>query len=110
MYDISDEDSFYNIKNYIKQIQANAQTNIVKVLVGNNCEKRDRKVTENQGKNLANEFGIAFFEASPKTNQNVNEVFEYIIGENAKNEEEKRNGFTIDGRLGKKGRKKGCAK
>ena len=94
----------------MKQIEANAQTNLVKVLVGNNCEKPDRKVTENQGKDLANEFGFAFFETSPKTNQNVNEVFEYIISENAKYEEKKRNVFNIEGKHGEKGRKKGCAK
>ena len=110
MYDISDEYTFKNIRNYIKQVQVNAQTNLVQVLVGNNCEKPDRKVTENQGKDLANEFGFAFFETSPKTNQNVNEVFEYIISENAKYEEKKRNVFNIEGKRGEKGRKKGCVK
>lgn len=110
MYDISDEDSFYNIKNYIKQIQANAQTNIVKVLVGNNCEKRDRKVTENQGKNLANEFGIAFFEASPKTNQNVNEVFYFLAQELYKNINKWEKGRIIltNENENKKSHKKGC--
>ena len=110
MYDISNEYTFKNIRNYMKQVEANAQTNLVKVLVGNNCEKPDRKVTENQGKDLANEFGFAFFETSPKTNQNVNEVFEYIISENSKYEVKKTNGFNIDGKHGVKGRKKGCAK
>lgn len=81
MYDISNEYTFINIRNYMKQIEANAQTNLVKVLVGNNCEKPDRKVTENQGKDLANEFGFAFFETSPKTNQNVNEVFNFLTEE-----------------------------
>ena len=110
MYDISNEYTFINIRNYMKQIEANAQTNLVKVLVGNNCEKPDRKVTENQGKDLANEFGFAFFETSPKTNQNVNEVFEYIISENSKYEVKKTNGFNIDGKHDVKGIKKGCAK
>jgi len=110
MYDISNEYTFINIRNYMKQIEANAQTNLVKVLVGNNCEKPDRKVTENQGKDLANEFGFAFFETSPKTNQNVNEVFVYIISENSKYEVKKTNEFNIDGKHGVKGRKKGCAK
>ena len=51
------------------------------VLVGNNCDKPDRKVTEEEGKTMADYFNMAFFEASPKLNYNVNEVFNYLAGE-----------------------------
>ena len=40
-YDIPDQNSFKNIRNWINQIKANEQTNIRKVLVGNKCEKHN---------------------------------------------------------------------
>ena len=53
--------------------------NAIKVLVGNKCDKVDRKVTEKEGKKLALEYKIPFFEASAKSNFNTNEIFQYTI-------------------------------
>lgn len=80
-YDVTDENSFKNIKNWIKQIEQNAQTNVCKVLVGNKCDKPDRKVSEEEGRKLANDFGMNFFETSAKSNQNVNETFTFLTRE-----------------------------
>ena len=81
--------SFKNIRNWIKQIEANAQTNVCKVLVGNKCDKPDRVVTEEEGRKLASDFNMSFFETSAKTNQNVNEVFNFLTQEILKNNEGK---------------------
>ena len=80
-YDVTDQNSFKNIRNWNKQIEANAQTNVCKVLVGNKCVKPDRVVTEEEGKKLAEDFNMSFFETSAKTNQNVNEVFNFFTQE-----------------------------
>ena len=80
-YDVTDETSFKNIKNWIKQIEQNAQNTVCKVLVGNKCDKPDRKVSEEQGNALAEEYGMKFFETSAKTNQNVNETFTFLTKE-----------------------------
>jgi GTPase SAR1 family protein len=46
------------------------------VLVGNKCDlEAQREVTFEQGKSLANEYGIKFFEASAKDSTNVSEIF-----------------------------------
>ena len=52
-YDVTDKNSFKNIPNWIKQIEANAPTNKSKVLVGNKCDKPDRMITKSEGQKLA---------------------------------------------------------
>ena len=61
--------------------------NICKALVGNNCDLSNRVVTENEGKKLANDFKISFFEVSTRTKQNIKEVFNSLIREMIKNAE-----------------------
>ena len=45
MYDISDENSFKDIKNWTKLIESNAPTNVFKVLVGHKCDKPGRIIS-----------------------------------------------------------------
>ena len=52
-----------------------------KVLVGNKCDKSERFVTEEEGKKLAEENNMHYFETSAKTDQNINEVFKYLSDE-----------------------------
>ena len=110
-YDVTDQNSFKNIRNWIKQIEANAQTNVCKVLVGNKCDKPDRVVTEEEGKKLAEDFSMSFFETSAKTNQNVNEVFNFLTQEILKANEGKTQ--QMGDKLkkdDKKEKKSGCCK
>lgn len=111
-YDVTDQNSFKNIRNWIKQIEANAQTGVCKVLVGNKCDKPDRVVTEEEGKKLAEDFKMSFYETSAKTNQNVNEVFNFLTEEILKNNEGKPAGgnFGLKKEDKSKEGKKGCCK
>ena len=111
-YDVTDQNSFKNIRNWIKQIEANAQTNVCKVLVGNKCDKPDRTVTEEDGQKLAQDYNMSFFETSAKTNQNVNEVFNFLTQEILKSNAGKTpatGGKTLNNDKSKDG-KKGCCK
>ena len=81
MYDVTERNSFNNIRNWMKQIEANADKSIRKVLVGHKCDEPNRVVTEEEGKKLAEDFNIGFFESSAKSNKNVNEVFYYLVKE-----------------------------
>mmetsp|Transcript_22293 Transcript_22293/g.23246 ORF Transcript_22293/g.23246 Transcript_22293/m.23246 type:complete len:204 (+) Transcript_22293:39-650(+) len=80
-YDVTDENSFKNIRNWVKQIEQNAQTNVCKVLVGNKCDREDRKISYEEGAKLASEFKMQFFETSAKSNYNVNETFTFLTKE-----------------------------
>ena len=65
----------------MKQIEANADKSVRKVLVGHKCDEPNRVVTEEEGKKLAEEFNMGFFESSAKINKNVSEVFYYLVKE-----------------------------
>ena len=76
VYDITDEQSFLNIRNWIRNIEQHASDSVQKVLIGNKCDMTsDRVVQEQQGQKLAEEYGIKFFETSAKTDRNVRQAF-----------------------------------
>ena len=75
-YDCTNEESFSNVRNWVRQIELHASQSVEKVLIGNKADQVDKKVipTE-QGAELAKEFGMAFFETSAKTGHNVQDTF-----------------------------------
>ena len=77
VYDVTDEASFNNIRNWIRNIEQHASDNVNKILVGNKADMDESKraVPTSKGQALADEYGIKFFETSAKTNMNVEEVF-----------------------------------
>ncbi|KAM3261673.1 hypothetical protein ACQJBY_052389 [Aegilops geniculata] len=66
-----------DIRNWIKNIEQHASDNVSKILVGNKADMDESKraVPTSKGQALADEYGIQFFEASAKTNMNVEQVF-----------------------------------
>ncbi|KAE8678924.1 Ras-related protein RABE1d [Hibiscus syriacus] len=77
VYDVTDESSFNNIRNWIRNIEQHASDNVNKILVGNKADMDESKraVPTSKGQTLGDEYGIIFFETSAKTNINVEEVF-----------------------------------
>jgi hypothetical protein len=49
------------------------------VLVGNKCDIPEREVTTAQGQELANSFGVPYFESSAKERLNVEESFHELV-------------------------------
>lgn len=79
VYDVTDEQSFNNIRNWIRNIEQHAADNVDKILIGNKCDMMSEKVVEtSRGQALADEYGIKFFETSAKSNINVVEAFTAI--------------------------------
>ena len=75
VYDVCDERSFGNVKNWVNQIEQNAKSSICKVLVGNKCDKAERVITEEQGRALGVKLGVPFIETSAKENKNCKDIF-----------------------------------
>ena len=78
VYNITDESSFLAVNDWIKEIKK-YEVNPIIVLVGQKCDLENRIISEERGRELANELGVEFFEISAKTGYNVEELFNYII-------------------------------
>ncbi len=74
-YSIAEPDTFKNIENWMKQIQQQASENVCKILVGNKCDVAERGVEYDEGRRLADKYGIPFFETSAKSGINIEDTF-----------------------------------
>ena len=91
VYDITDLESFQNLNSWLIEIEKNASKNVYKILVGNKSDMdKDRKVTYEQGKEFASQYGMLFFETSAKESVNVIEAFETMTKEIIKEGAEKK--------------------
>ncbi len=81
IYDISNLQTYENVKNWISQIREEANPNVIIYLVGNKIDlpKEKRVVNIEDGEKIAEEFEIKFKEASAKSGTNVNEIFEELV-------------------------------
>ncbi|KAJ1903918.1 GTP-binding protein, partial [Tieghemiomyces parasiticus] len=76
VYDVTDERSFNNIHNWIRNVEQYANEGVNRILVGNKCDMDEKKViSKEQGQALAEEHQIRFLETSAKSNINVEEAF-----------------------------------
>eukprot|EP00002_Diphylleia_rotans_P016839 TRINITY_DN326_c0_g1_i1.p1 TRINITY_DN326_c0_g1~~TRINITY_DN326_c0_g1_i1.p1 ORF type:complete len:206 (+),score=50.65 TRINITY_DN326_c0_g1_i1:81-698(+) len=81
VYDVTDERSFNNIRNWIRNIEQHATESVNKMLIGNKCDLENRAVDKARGQALADEYKIQFLETSAKGNINVEEAFLTIAKE-----------------------------
>lgn len=73
-YDCTSEESFNNVRNWVRQLEqhTNGRQNIECILIGNKADLLDQKMIQpEQGQELADEFGMTFFETSAHTGLNV---------------------------------------
>ena len=88
MYDITNKKSFESIPDWIKSIRDSKGENFPMILLGNKLDKEDiRIISEKEGKELADKYGIKFFETSNKTGVNVQESGFALVNEILKNKQ-----------------------
>ncbi|GAB1293316.1 Ras-related protein Rab-8A [Apodemus speciosus] len=76
VYDITNEKSFDNIRNWIRNIEETRLCSVEKMILGNKCDVNDkRQVSKERGEKLALDYGIKFMETSAKANINVENAF-----------------------------------
>lgn len=75
-YDISNRPSFDHVIGWMRDIKTRAPPDCDIVLCGNKSDlDNDRVVTFDEGKQLAEEYGVQFFETSALTGHNVEKMF-----------------------------------
>ena len=82
IYDVTDENSFLKVEKWIKEIENNANKNIIVYLVGNKIDLVDMRVVEKEkAENVAKSFGKKYFEISAKLNINLRETVFSLVKE-----------------------------
>ncbi|KAG8368887.1 hypothetical protein BUALT_Bualt15G0093300 [Buddleja alternifolia] len=76
VYDVTEMESFNNVKQWLNEIDRYANDSVCKLLVGNKCDLVESKVVDTQtAKAFADELGIPFLETSAKDSINVEQAF-----------------------------------
>jgi len=79
VYDITNPETFGNVKNWMTEIDRYATEKVSKGLIGNKSDlDGSRQVSVEDGKNLAKQLGIPFFETSAKTGTGVEDAFQVL--------------------------------
>ncbi|XP_022447104.1 ras-related protein Rab-1B isoform X2 [Neophocaena asiaeorientalis asiaeorientalis] len=76
VYDVTDQESYANVKQWLQEIDRYASENVNKLLVGNKSDLTTKKVVDNTtAKEFADSLGIPFLETSAKNATNVEQAF-----------------------------------
>jgi len=82
VFDVTDKESFNNVKHWFQEIEKYAADGVNKLLVGNKCDLASKKVVSyDEAKEFADSQGIQFMETSAKNAHNVEQAFKTMAGE-----------------------------
>lgn len=81
-YDVTDQESFNNVKQWLQEIDRYACENVNKLLVGNKSDLTTKKVVDyTTAKEFADQLNIPFLETSAKNATNVEQAFMTMAAE-----------------------------
>ena len=76
VYDVTDQESFNGVKMWLQEIDRYATSTVLKLLVGNKCDLKDKRVVEyDVAKEFADANNMPFIETSALDSTNVEEAF-----------------------------------
>jgi small GTP-binding protein len=76
VYDVTDQESFNNVKQWLQEIDRYASESVNKLLVGNKSDLTAKKAVEyTKAKEYADSLNIPFLETSAKNSTNVEQAF-----------------------------------
>jgi Ras-related protein Rab-1A len=79
-FGLDDLNTFYNVRNYIQNIEKFGNKNVLIILIGTKSDIKKNQITSDMITELIGS-DIKYFETSAKYNKNINELFEYIATE-----------------------------
>ena len=81
-FDVTNANSFKNVKSWLESIYQHVDSNIAKVLVGNKIDRvEDRRVSEQDAREMARLNNMNYYETSAKKNHNIDAVMEDIMSQ-----------------------------
>ncbi|KAJ5069999.1 ras gtpase [Anaeramoeba ignava] len=105
VYSITDKSSYKDIFRYYFERVEKIKENHPKILIGNKSDlTMKRKVSIEEGKELANKLNCKFIETSAKTNENINQLFYEIISLKIQKENQNQNQNQNQNEKKKKGK------
>lgn len=76
VYDITDEDSFQKVKNWVKELRKMLGQEITLSIVGNKVDReKDRNVSQAEADEYAKSVGAVHYQTSAKVNKGIEELF-----------------------------------
>merc|ERR1712224_1179577 len=82
VYDVTESETFNNVKQWLHEIDRYACEGVNKLLVGNKCDMASKKQVEyNSAKEFADSLSIPFLETSAKNATNVEQAFMTMASE-----------------------------
>ncbi|XP_023316863.1 ras-related protein Rab-37 isoform X4 [Trichogramma pretiosum] len=98
LYDVTNKQSFDNIRAWLGEIREYAQDDVVIMLLGNKCDcGSDRVVRKEDGQRLASEYKVPFMETSAKTGLNVELAFHAVARELKARAKSQQDGHSDEG-------------
>ena len=80
LYDVTSRKTFENVKNWVTQIKEEVSDKVTIILVGNKIDdESNRKVSTEEGEQMAKECGLNFFETSAKSGINIDTTFNELV-------------------------------
>jgi len=80
-YSVDSRESFERVKHWMEQVNSKARAEVCKILIATKIDLPERVISYEEGKKLADSFGIKFMETSAKAKINVDEAFELMAKE-----------------------------
>jgi small GTP-binding protein len=82
VFDLTDEQSFSNLRNWFGEVERHCSENIPRLLIGNKSDLVNKRVIDQKtAQEFANNLGIPYIETSAKETNNVDEAFLKIVEE-----------------------------
>jgi small GTP-binding protein len=80
LYDVGSIDSFKNVERWVEDMKSNEKFLSQKIyVIGNKIDIKDRKVSYEEGEEMAKKLGFEYYEMSCKINMNVFEIISRLI-------------------------------
>lgn len=107
IFDVTNQESFDHLEEWLQEIDCHAQKNASKILVGNKCDLTEKRaVPYTVAKELADRLDIPLFETSAKDGTNVHEIFVAVSTEILRRKCSDKGNVDLD--LKEKSRSLGC--